>query len=188
MSESYTTALNSPWREKARIVGEIFPVLQNNATINEMNIIKELVEINKVLSYEKDNITIRFVSDNVRHQVMSYFVLNCLNTDQDYENYIRLSSVDSLLEYVCPWSWPRIKKERCLYLPEKLEKAFLNKVGFAAVNHPDWRYSLRDYLKNCELLFCFKFTDYYFCTYLYLCHVAYTHECRWFQQQYNRSL
>jgi hypothetical protein len=95
----------------------------------------ELTETEKVLTYQMDNSAISFVSDDVRHQVMSYFVLNCLNTDEDYENYIRLSSVDSLLEYIHTWWYTRHEGERCLYLPDGLEETFVRRLGIDAVRH-----------------------------------------------------
>jgi hypothetical protein len=148
MSESYTVPLNSPWKDKTGIFIEAFPVLQNNSSLDELDIIKELFERGNVLAYGPDNTTIVFMSDDVRHQVMSYFVLNCLTTDQDYENYIRVSSIDSLLEYVRPWDHYRDKDERCLYLPERLDNLFLNKIGFTALNHHFWGSDISDHLNS----------------------------------------
>ncbi|XP_056015512.1 uncharacterized protein LOC130053035 [Ostrea edulis] len=116
ISEKYSAPLNSHWKEKARALGEVFPVLQNDSTDDEIDVIKGMVETDKVLTY-KGNGAVGFKSDDVRHQVMSYFLLNCLNTVEDYGNYIRLSSVDSLLEYVRTWQHKRDKDERCMYLP-----------------------------------------------------------------------
>jgi hypothetical protein len=149
MAESYTVPLNSPWRDKTRILGEVFPVLQSNSTLDELDIIKELIERGNVLAYEPDNTAIVFMSDNVRHQVMSYFLLNCLHTVQDYENYIRLSSVDSLLEYARPWHHYRDDDERCLYLPEGLQDLVFNKIGFTVLNHNVWGRHFSNQLETC---------------------------------------
>jgi hypothetical protein len=134
-SEEYTAPLQSSWKDKTRSLGEAFPVLKHNSTVDGIDVVKELTETDKVLTYQVDNGAVSFVSDDVRHQVMSYFVLNCLTTVQDYENYIRLSSVDSLLEYVRTWWYKRDKGERCLYLPEGLEETFVRRLGIDAVRH-----------------------------------------------------
>ncbi|XP_062576275.1 uncharacterized protein LOC134238178 [Saccostrea cucullata] len=105
------------------------------------NDIAELTDIYKVL--KKENNILRLLSDDVRHQVMSYFVKNCLITDEDYENYIKLSSVDSLLEYVRPWwydvtykNYPFISLEKNLFLPESLEDSLFQRLGLDVIRHP----------------------------------------------------
>jgi hypothetical protein len=138
-SEEYTAPLESSWKDKTCVLGEAFPVLQHNSTVDGIDVVKELTETDKVLTYQMDSRSnaVKFVSDDVRHQVMSYVVLNCLNTVQDYENYIRLSSVDSLLEYVRTWWYKQgeDREERCLYLPEELEETFIWRLGIDAVRH-----------------------------------------------------
>ncbi|XP_056015401.1 uncharacterized protein LOC125652354 isoform X2 [Ostrea edulis] len=134
-SEKYNASLNSSWKDKTRALGEVFPVLQNDSIVDEHDVIKELIENDKVLTYQKNNSSVGFASDDVRHQVMSYFVQNCLNTVEDYENYFRLSSVDSLLEYVRTWLYIRDTDERCMYLTEGLEESFIKGLGIDAIRH-----------------------------------------------------
>ncbi|XP_056015402.1 uncharacterized protein LOC130053005 [Ostrea edulis] len=134
-SEKYNASLNSSWKDKTRALGEVFPVLQNDSIVDEHDVIKELIENDKVLTYQKNNSSVGFASDDVRHQVMSYFVQNCLNTVEDYENYFRLSSVDSLLEYVRTWWYNRDTDERCMYLTEGLEESFIKRLGIDAIRH-----------------------------------------------------
>jgi hypothetical protein len=126
--------LNSQWEEKSRTLGDAFTVLQNNSTVDKTDDVKELIDT-KILMHQAEKSAVGFVSEDVHHQVMSYFVLNCLNTIQDYTNYITLSSVDSLLEYVRPWGYKRDKYERCLYLPEELEEVFIRRLGIDALRH-----------------------------------------------------
>lgn len=88
----------------------------------------------KVLQSDVIN-NVMFVSDDVRHLVMSFFVRNCLKTDDDYKNYLNLSSVDSLLEYVRTWWYYPKKKERCMYLPERMQELFIRRLGIDVIKH-----------------------------------------------------
>jgi hypothetical protein len=152
MTKAYIAPSKFKWKDKTRILGETFPILQNTSTADENNVVKELVESDKVLRYQ--GATVGFISDDVRHQVMSYFVLKCLHTDKDYENYIRLSSVDSLLEYVRTWFYERETYERCLYLPESVRNIFIDKIGLLALNHQVTRtFGDRNLLQCRKLLF-----------------------------------
>ncbi|XP_062621396.1 uncharacterized protein LOC134282987 [Saccostrea cucullata] len=136
MSESYSLSLSSPWKELLRNQSA-FPLLSCDSSIIDSDIAK-LTDISKVLYNE--NSSVRFISDDIRHQVMSYFVKNCLITNEDYENYIKLSSVDSLLEYVQPWwymldeHYPYLKE--CLFLPHSLEDSFFQRLGLDVLRHP----------------------------------------------------
>jgi hypothetical protein len=102
--------------------------------LSDIDPVTQSKDYDEVLTTEGDK-NIRFASDEIRHQVMSYFVLNCLKTDDDYKNYIMLSSVDSLLEYVRPWHHKRDKEEQCLYLPETLLNDFIKKLDLDAIRH-----------------------------------------------------
>ncbi|XP_062621390.1 uncharacterized protein LOC134282979 [Saccostrea cucullata] len=143
MSESYSLSLSTPLEEISRKLNSAFPLLKCDSRILESDIV-ELTDISKVLS--KENNSVRFISEDVRHQVMSYFVKNCLVTDEDYENYIKLSSVDSLLEYVRPW-WYMVEDvctdlKKYLFLPETLEDSFFQRLGLDVLRHPtinDWK-------------------------------------------------
>jgi hypothetical protein len=152
LSDTHSAPLNSPWKDKTRNLTETFPVLQHNSSVDENNVIKELIETDEILTYKTENTVVGFVSDDVRHQVMSYFVLNCLNTVQDYENYIRVSSVDSLLEYVRQWEYKRNKDERCLYLPEELDESFIKKLGLLICCHKASSFHRHNVAEMCELL------------------------------------
>ncbi|XP_056015106.1 uncharacterized protein LOC130052916 [Ostrea edulis] len=79
--------------------------------------------------------TVGFVSDDVRHQVMGYFVLNCLKTEEDYKNYINLSSVNSLLEYVRTWWYHPDEGEKCMYIPERMNELLITQLGIDVIRH-----------------------------------------------------
>ncbi|XP_062572698.1 probable serine/threonine-protein kinase pats1 [Saccostrea cucullata] len=65
---------------------------------------------------------------------MGYFVLNCLESKEDYEHYQNLSSVDSLLEYARPLTYKRKVTERCLYLPNGTEQ-YIKRLGVDVLRH-----------------------------------------------------
>jgi hypothetical protein len=101
------------------------------------DLIKDLVYKDKLLEMDGDgsDCTVEFASDDVRHQVMGHFVLNCLRSDEDYINYLNLSSVDSLLEYVRTWWYKADKGERCLYIPERMEETLIRRLGIDVIRH-----------------------------------------------------
>ncbi|XP_056016468.1 uncharacterized protein LOC130053354 [Ostrea edulis] len=122
LADDYLITIDRLSETKERSMQQAFPLLQDVTLLSDIEYMTQLGKYDNVLTIDKDKRIIRFASDEIRHQVMSYFVLNCLKTDEDYKNYIRLSSVDSLLEYVRRW-WPeRVGKERCLYLTGTLER------------------------------------------------------------------
>jgi hypothetical protein len=129
------------WEEKVRKIQRSFPSLrESNHDISAMeaaDLIKDLVYKDKLLEMDGDgsDCTVEFVSDDVRHHVMGRFVLNCLKTDEDYTNYINLSSADSLLEYVRTWWYVPDKGERCLYIPKRMEKTLIRRLGIDTIRH-----------------------------------------------------
>ncbi|XP_062610597.1 uncharacterized protein LOC134272366, partial [Saccostrea cucullata] len=134
ISESYSLSLSTTWEEISKKLQSAFPLLKCDSKTLDSDI-TELKDISKVLN--KENNSVSFISDDVRHQVMSYFVRNCLITDEDYKNYIKLSSVDSLLEYVRPWWYMvYIELKKCLFLPETLEDSFFQRLGLDVLRHP----------------------------------------------------
>ncbi|XP_056016435.1 uncharacterized protein LOC125676865 [Ostrea edulis] len=135
LADNYVIPIDTLSEAKQRSIQQAFPLLQSVALLSDIERLVELEKYDKVLRKEEDKRIIRFASDEIRHQVMSYFVLNCLTTDEDYKNYIRLSSVDSLLEYVRPWTYEVGGKERCLYLTEILLDDFIEKLGLDAIRH-----------------------------------------------------
>jgi hypothetical protein len=141
LSEDYTITVDDVWEEKVRKIQRSFPSLrESNHDISAMeaaDLIKDLVYKDKLLEMDEDgsDCTVKFVSDDVRHQMMSHFVLNCLKTDEDYTNYINLSSADSLLEYVRTWWYWTDKGERCLYIPERMEGTMIRRLGIDVIRH-----------------------------------------------------
>ncbi|XP_056016434.1 uncharacterized protein LOC125676855 isoform X2 [Ostrea edulis] len=135
LADNYVITIDTLSEAKQRSIKQAFPLLQGVALLSDIERLVELEKYDKVLRKEEDKRIIRFASDEIRHQVMSYFVLNCLKTDEDYKNYIRLSSVDSLLEYVRPWTYTGGGQERCLYLTEILLDDFIEKLGLDAIRH-----------------------------------------------------
>jgi hypothetical protein len=79
-----------------------------------------------------DGGTVEFVSSSIRYHVMGHFVLNCLKSDEDYENYINMSSVDSLLEYCRTWSY-EAEGELFFHLPMRMEDFFFMRLGIDAI-------------------------------------------------------
>ncbi|XP_061195125.1 uncharacterized protein LOC133203344 [Saccostrea echinata] len=132
MTENYEVSTKTI-EEKIQEVVKVFPTLCHDDLDTFRDTLEEMEKCDKTVKMEKENIG--FASENVRHQVMSYFVMDCLRTDNDYENYIKLSSVDSLLEYVRTWRFCKGENERCIYLPEKLEDAFIKALGLNAILH-----------------------------------------------------
>jgi hypothetical protein len=76
-----------------------------------------------------------FECEDVRHHVMNIFVTKCLKTIKDYENYINLSSVDSLLDYVRTWGYKADTDERCMFLPDTMTDLFISSLGIDAIRH-----------------------------------------------------
>ncbi|XP_062598387.1 uncharacterized protein LOC134259799, partial [Saccostrea cucullata] len=136
MSEGYSLSLSSPWEELLTKLQTAFPLLRCGSRMSQSDI-TELIDIYRVLI--KKNNSVSFISDDVRHQVMSYFVKNCLITDEYYEDYIKLSSVDSLLECVRPWWYEddkiNICRKKVLFLPESLEDLFIQRLGVDVLRH-----------------------------------------------------
>ncbi|XP_062617049.1 uncharacterized protein LOC134278778, partial [Saccostrea cucullata] len=148
MSESYSLSLRSQWEERFTKLQSAFPLLTCESRIVEKDI-AELTDIYKVL--KKENNSVSFISDDVRHQVMSYFVKNCLITDEDYENYIKLSSLESLFEYVLPWWYVNYDEmytwlDRYVFLPESLENLYCQRLGLDSLRHQmvEWNDSSLD--------------------------------------------
>ncbi|XP_062611349.1 uncharacterized protein LOC134273186 [Saccostrea cucullata] len=136
MSENYSVRVSIPWEEKRKIIQQTFKAIEDGKEGNtEENfvLLKELGHCDKLITVDKENNKVYFVSEEIRHQVMGYFVLNCLESERDYENYLNLSSVDSIFEYARPWSYKRSLKERCVYLPEGTEKSFIERLGIDAI-------------------------------------------------------
>ncbi|XP_056015088.1 uncharacterized protein LOC125676201 [Ostrea edulis] len=141
MSENYTISVNALRENRLRIIQGVFPCLRElhhqMCTTEAVEVINDLVYNDKVLTMNGDGSsgTVGFVSDDVRHQVMGHFVLACLKIDEDYQNYINLSSVDSLMEYVRTWWYSPDERERYMYLPERMNKLFIRRLGIDVIRH-----------------------------------------------------
>ncbi|XP_056015096.1 uncharacterized protein LOC125676189 isoform X2 [Ostrea edulis] len=141
MSENCSIRVNALWEEKHRQILGAFPSLRelnhDMRTTEAIDLIKDMVYNDKVLAMNGDgsNGTVGFVSDDVRHQVMGCFVLNCLKTDEDYKNYLNLSSVNSLLEYVRTWWHDPDYGERCMYIPERMNELLITQLGIDVIRH-----------------------------------------------------
>ncbi|XP_062612628.1 uncharacterized protein LOC134274360 isoform X2 [Saccostrea cucullata] len=101
-------------------------------------LIQELIDKDKILKMNKEKNSLEFISEDIRHLVMGFFVLNCLKSDEDYKNYIKLSSFDSVFDYVRTLDYGRDKVgigERCVYLPMTLEETLVREVGIDIVRH-----------------------------------------------------
>ncbi|XP_048769292.2 uncharacterized protein LOC125675587 isoform X2 [Ostrea edulis] len=133
MSAGYKLNLSKQWKSDVKETREAFPMLQDKDAKEDDLLVDELIEKDKVLEVDETN-NVVFVSDDVRHTVMSFFVRSCLKTEWDYVRYLNLSSVDSLLEYVRTW-WYNADEERCLHLPESMEELFIRRLGVDAIRH-----------------------------------------------------
>jgi hypothetical protein len=111
----------------------LFPKIQADGSVEDDVLLEDLIK-DKFLESDQTN-TVVFVSDDVRHRVMSFFVRYCLKTEDDYENYINLSSADSLLEYVRTWWYSPSEGERCMYLPQKMEQLLIMRLGINSIQH-----------------------------------------------------
>ncbi|XP_056015370.1 uncharacterized protein LOC125675033 isoform X2 [Ostrea edulis] len=141
MSEKYTISVNALYEDKLKKIQGAFPSLGESnhsiSTTEAVKLIKDLVHNHKLLTMNEDDSsgTVEFISDDVRHQVMIYFVLDCLKTDEDYANCLNMSSLDSLLEYVRPRLYKPCHKERCVYLPKRMTEVFIRRLGIDAIRH-----------------------------------------------------
>lgn len=133
MSAGYKLNLSKQWKSDVKETREAFPMLQDKDAKEDDLLVDELIKKDKVLEVDETN-NVVFVSDDVRHTVMSFFVRSCLKTEWDYGRYLNLSSVDSLLEYVRTW-WYNADEERCLHLPESMEELFIRRLGVDAIRH-----------------------------------------------------
>ncbi|XP_062607337.1 uncharacterized protein LOC134269137 isoform X1 [Saccostrea cucullata] len=135
LSENYTICLDEKVKDKIKKTVQAFRVFHSNATVEDDLLIKELVENDKVLTRNNALNTVQFAMDDVRHHVMSYFARTCLVTDEDYITYIKLSSVDSLLEYICEWGYEDVKEKRCLHLPKRIENTYVERLDVHMLCH-----------------------------------------------------
>ncbi|XP_062600644.1 uncharacterized protein LOC134262283, partial [Saccostrea cucullata] len=136
LSDKYRIAQDTSWKEMKRKVEETFPLLTSDGAADSQ-LIQELIESDKVLKVIKteQGDVIEFVSDDIRHEVMAYFTSNCLRSDEDYKNYIDLTSVDSLLEYARSQLYIKDDGEQCLYLTEEMILFFIQKHGLDALKN-----------------------------------------------------
>jgi hypothetical protein len=111
-----------------------FPMLKDKDDEEDEVLLDELIHKDKLVKSDEMN-SVVFVSDDVRHMVMIYFVRKCLKTENDYECYINLSSVDSLVEYARPWWYDPDGDERCMFLPECMEELFIERLGIDVIRH-----------------------------------------------------
>ncbi|XP_056015275.1 uncharacterized protein LOC125656640 [Ostrea edulis] len=85
---------------------------------------------------EKSGDAVRFISDEIRRHVMYSYVVRKLLTDDDMENFIKVASVDCLVEYGRLWRYTKEETtEPCLFIPEDMENLYLEKLGYAATKH-----------------------------------------------------
>jgi hypothetical protein len=84
---------------------------------------------------ERSGDVVRFVSDDVRHQVMYSYVVSKLLTDDDMRTFIDTASVDCLMEYGRLWRYTRKEGERCLFIPDDMEELYFKKLGYKAMVH-----------------------------------------------------
>ncbi|XP_062587793.1 probable serine/threonine-protein kinase pats1 isoform X2 [Saccostrea cucullata] len=97
--------------------------------------IQDLIHNDKLLTMNKENKTLEFKSEDIRHQAIGYFVLNCLLSDEDYKNYIQLSSFDSLFDYVRTLGYEGEKQEKCVFIPNRMEETLTRKIGIDILRH-----------------------------------------------------
>ncbi|XP_062598536.1 uncharacterized protein LOC134259928 [Saccostrea cucullata] len=87
---------------------------------------------------ETHNGVITFISDDIRHDVMYTFVTECLVEDSDLEFFLTSASRDVISEYCRSWDYERSEGERCLYVPDELEKMydlFIDKLQLDIITH-----------------------------------------------------
>ncbi|XP_062591085.1 uncharacterized protein LOC134252605 [Saccostrea cucullata] len=134
LADGYRIPLKHSWKENIHRIKDIFHVQvgDGHTCVHEANI-HDIVLQNEMLKISENSICFR--SENIRHYVMSFFVFHFLKTDDDYEKYINHSSVDSLFEYVRTWWYKRDEAERCMYLPNGMERQLILRLGFDALKH-----------------------------------------------------
>ncbi|XP_062576896.1 uncharacterized protein LOC134238800 [Saccostrea cucullata] len=138
MSERYSICKSEQCEEKRKNIQQTFEALQDvkeERVEEDLVLLKELEHRDELLTVDKENNIVSFLSEEVRHQVMGYFVLNCLQRKEDYENYLNFSSMDSLIEYVRPLGYLRQSTERCMYLPKGTKEVFVRRFGIDAIHY-----------------------------------------------------
>jgi hypothetical protein len=86
----------------------------------------------------RENNLIRFVSDDVRHDVMYAFVTECLVEESDLEFFLATASGHVIKEYCRSWLYEKKDGERCLYIPEtpqEMYDLFIDKLQLDIIIH-----------------------------------------------------
>ncbi|XP_062620716.1 uncharacterized protein LOC134282331 [Saccostrea cucullata] len=164
LSERYSILCEEKlMKEKVEQIQQTFKTLNGSDEGMSDNtlLIQELINNDKMLTINREKQTLEFISEDIRHQVMGYFVLNCLKSDEDYKNYFKLSSFDSMFDYVRTFDYEvgerknisfllaetedtfvresgikyEGKGERCLYIPMTLEETLIRESGIDIVRH-----------------------------------------------------
>jgi hypothetical protein len=133
MSVGYKLDKHNKWKDTLENIRNTFPVLKSHDGVDDDVLIENLRQDKLLKSDEMSNVM--FECEDVRHHVMSIFVTKCLKTNEDYENYVNLSSVDSLLEYVRTWRYIPDDEERCMFLPYTMTDFFISNLGIDAIRH-----------------------------------------------------
>jgi hypothetical protein len=87
---------------------------------------------------KRENNLIRFVSDDVRHNVMYGFVTECLVEESDLEFFLVTASSHVIKEYCRSWFYEKNDGERCLYIPEtpqEMYDLFIDKLQLDIITH-----------------------------------------------------
>ncbi|XP_062574932.1 uncharacterized protein LOC134236809 [Saccostrea cucullata] len=137
MSEKYTVLYEKELlKEKVGRMQETFSSLDgsDNGISDNMSLIQDMIHKDGILIMIRGE-TLEFKSKDIRHIVMGYFVLNCLKSDDDYKNYLKLSSFDSVFDYVRTLDYEHDKGGRYLYLPIEMEETLVRESGIDILRH-----------------------------------------------------
>ncbi|XP_062613439.1 uncharacterized protein LOC134275196 [Saccostrea cucullata] len=138
MSEKYSILYEEKLlEEKVDKIQQTFLSLNgsDDGMSNYTFLIQDLIHNDKLLTMHRENKALEFISEDIRHQVMGYFVLNCLLSDEDYKNYIQLSSFDSLFDYVRTMWYKREKQEKYVFIPRRMEETLVRRIGIDILRH-----------------------------------------------------
>jgi hypothetical protein len=132
LSSGYSICLqNDDWRKKLAEIKEGFCISDTRKKSEDLEIIRELVEKFAILRRTAQGVT--FNSENIKHKVMTEFVIHCIKTDKDYKTYLGMTSLDSVLEYCTFWGYFGQTDERCLYIPNLSVDVLIQRLGRLAV-------------------------------------------------------
>ncbi|XP_062615181.1 uncharacterized protein LOC134276921 [Saccostrea cucullata] len=136
--ESYSLDVNDQTHNKviAELRKKYFTEVHFSEEKKITDIPKGIIDINGSI--------VKFISEDIRHDVMYAFVTECLVEDSDLEFFLTMASRDVISEYCRSWDYQRSDGERCLFVPDipgGMYDLFIDKLQLDIISHctvSDW--------------------------------------------------